>query len=115
MEQRRDDDLTSGDPSDTPEPQAGGAVGGRADPFGVEVTDTEPSGDDVPKAPTGDPEDDVDLAGEGEGPSPSGAGAAGDVGGAGGGTTEDPGRRGAITPGEGRIGTDPEGHPPRGG
>jgi len=114
MEQRGDDPGT-GDHRDTPEPQAGGAIGGPADPFGVEVTDTEPSGDDVPATPTGDSVDDVDLSGEGDGPSPAGAGSAGDVGGAGGGTTEDPGRRGAITPGEGRVGTDPEGHPPRGG
>src|SRR5215210_7916385 len=79
---------------DTPEPQAGGAVGGRADPFDVEVTDTEPSGDDVPATPSGDSVDDVDLSGEGDGPSPAGMGTPGDVGGAGGGSTEDPGRPG---------------------
>jgi len=28
-------------------------------------------------------------------------------------TTEDPGRQGSTIAGEGRIGTDPEGHPPR--
>jgi hypothetical protein len=93
MEQRRDDDLTSGDPGDTPEPQGGGAVGGRADPFDIEVTDTEPSGDDVPKTPKGDPPGDVDPADTPSGgPSPAGTGTPGDVGGAGGGSTEDPGR-----------------------
>jgi hypothetical protein len=79
MDERTEGDGPS-DGRDTPEPQAGGAVGGRADPFGTEVTDTEPSGDDVPKTPTGDADDGVDLATE-------------DLGGAGGGTTEDPGRK----------------------
>jgi len=78
---------------DTPEPMGGGAVGGPADPFGVEVERGDAPADDVPATPKGDPPGDVDRADvPAGGPSPAGEGTPGDVGGAGGGTTEDPGR-----------------------
>jgi len=78
---------------DTPEPMGGGAVGGPADPFGVEVERGDAPADDVPATPKGDPPGDVDRADvPAGGPSPAGEGTPGDVGGAGGRTTEDPGR-----------------------
>jgi hypothetical protein len=91
------DERTQGGPEraeDEPEPMAGGAVGGRADPFGIEVERDEAPADDVPATPEGDPPADVDRADiDRRGPSSAGEGTPGDVGGAGGGSTEDPGRR----------------------
>jgi hypothetical protein len=113
MHERTEDDRPTR-AEDTPEPMGGGAVGGPADPFGVEVERDAPPAEDVPATPQGDPPGDVDRADiPADGPSPAGEGTPGDVGGAGGGSTEDPGRQGSTIPGEGRIGTDPEGHAPR--
>jgi hypothetical protein len=88
-----DEDDRPARAEDTPEPMAGGAVGGPADPFGVEVERDDAPDDDVPATPKGDPPGDVDRADVAPGgPSAAGEGTPGDIGGAGGGSTEDPGQ-----------------------